>query len=63
MLILIFMTEIYEICCKSGRRYSIAAPESETMATQLNDWIFSNLLLETNGCNLERSIYSKAKTG
>lgn len=61
-LILILITEICEICCKNGRMYSIAAPKSETIATQL-DLIFSNILLETGGSILERSIYSQAKTG
>lgn len=60
-LILILMTEISKICCKNNR-YSIAAPKCETIATQL-DWIFLNILLETDGSILERSIYSQAKTG
>lgn len=61
-LILIWMTEICEICEAIEGLHIIAAPKSETMATQL-DWIFSNILLESGGSILERSIYSQAKTG
>lgn len=49
----ILMTQICEICCKNNIRYSIAAPKSEIMATQL-DWIFLNILLENGGRILKK---------
>ena len=55
------MTGKYEICCENGRRYSTAAPKRHTIAIQ-PDSILSNILLETDGSILKRSIYSQAKT-
>lgn len=52
-LIQILMTQICGICCKNNTRYSIAAPKSEIMATQL-DWIFSNIVLENGGRILKK---------